>query len=563
MEVNKIMECISRAYASMKEYMQAENNMKDEEEFLFPDESSVQHMSQVSELILKCINERYKIFLIGDYDVDGVMSLKILSEIFKYLKYDVYKRIPKRISEGYGLSNKIIDEIIALKEEKNLAITIDNGITAVNQIKRLNENGFIVVVIDHHEPLLVDENIMLPKAEIIVDPKVYKGEFNDFCAAGLASKLAELLLPKEKLNDIYVYAMLATIADVVSVTGNNRIIIKRGFRLLNERNVSPTLLAFIDTLNVSFIDEDKVGYTLGPAINAAGRLIDDGAQTVSFNAFEKEDYYEACEEFRKMVEINSERKALCDEGIEKCLKDIKENDFPTNKALVLYNNFHEGIVGILAGKISERFQVPAVVLTNSSKEDIVKGSGRTAQNESLINLLRRHDEFFVGYGGHDGAAGMSLEKADVDKFREAFAEKEFQKENRLFYDMDIAAKNLLNFFYEQNVYSPFGNGNKKPLVKVSVELSPRGGLFHKELAEGRYARCFGNGYDIMLFDGIIQDEYENMYDKWKKLGCPNQFDVLAYVSVNHFNGEETVQLMVQDICKNNDERKKNSFFDCF
>lgn len=548
------MEWISKKYNSLNEFMVAENKISSD----FPAYKKVpiKNLDKAAEKIKKCCFEEYKIFIIGDYDVDGISSSIIMSMIMKYFGVPYKIIIPKRFTDGYGISENIINTIISEKSEKNIVVTIDNGITAIDHFKTLKEEGFETVIIDHHEPLKKDGKVVLPNADIIVDPHIEEDNEDDYCAAGLAFKLAEALnMPKEDMPTITVFAMFATIADIVSLTRENREIVREGLRLINEeRNtLSANLKFFLEMLYVEYLDEEGVAYNIGPAINAPGRLVDDGAQNISMRALFGETDFVILE---NMLRLNKTRKSITEQYMEICKEIIK--DFDTHHTLVIDGEFHEGIIGILAGKLAQKYQVPVIVLSNLKDSDFAKGSARTAQNESLIDMLRKNDSLFVKYGGHEEAAGLTIKKSDIESLRSTLSEKEYKNNNILFYDLDVKVKDLNDFFEKQKEFAPFGNGNRKPLVKVSVELTPRNNETFKEIANGKYAKLYCNKCDVMLFD-CDDYQYDTAYEKWKALGMPNRFEALAYVTENIFKGNRTLQLMVTDIksIEENEQHKKS------
>lgn len=543
------MEWISNKYSSLTEFMFSENEIY--KDFNTYEQSEIKNLQKAATNIKRCCFEEYKIFIIADYDVDGVASAIIMGTILEYFGVPYETIIPKRFSDGYGISETIISDIIEQKAEKNLVITIDNGITAINHFNLLKENGFETIIIDHHNPLVVEGHIVLPEADIVVDPHIEENNKDDYCAAGLAFKLAEALnLPESEMLNITVFAMFATIADIVKLKRENRKIVKEGLRIVNEeRNkLSANLKFFFEMLDIEHIDEDSIAYTIGPTINAPGRLIDDGAQNIAAKAlFGPIDF----DLFDSMKHCNTERKKLTDSYTTMCIEMINENNIDTNHPIILNGDFHEGIIGIIAGKIAKKYQVPTIITANMQDSDLVKGSARTAQNENLIELLRKNDKFFVKYGGHKEAAGLTMKKSNLESLKEALSEKNYKNSSILFYDLELKIKDLKDFFEKQSLFAPFGNGNRKPLVKISVELSPRNNEVYRELSCGKYAKLYGNGCDIMLFE-CDDYMYDTSYEKWIDLGRPNKFEALAYVTENVFRENHILQLMVVDLKINNE-----------
>lgn len=344
----------------------------------------IKNLKEAATRIETAITNNESVTIYGDYDADGITGSTILYRTLTLLGHDkVNVILPKRFSEGYGLSLKAVSMI-----KDGLLITVDNGITAVDEIKAAKEKVLDVIIIDHH--LLRDDGI-LPEANIIVDPKAIEGsDFSDYCGAGLAYKLAQIMIEDDFiLKQLNSLAAIGTIADVMPLIHDNRNIVIDGLKFINERKVPIGLNILLDELDFLKTDEHDIAFKIAPIINASGRMRDDGAM-LAFNLIAHDS--DSLEVLAKnLININEERKNSVREGLELCEKKISEDCLFGDNPLVIYttnaesNIFQEGIIGILAGKMAEKYKVSTFVLTESN--GVLKGSGRSYGSVHLKNLL--------------------------------------------------------------------------------------------------------------------------------------------------------------------------------
>lgn len=303
--------------------------------------------------------------IVGDYDVDGICASHILSTSIRslYPQKKVSVRIPRRFSEGYGINDVIADELITKLPSDSLIITVDNGIAAANVLERLRTYGFTVIVTDHHE---AKENTPLPVVDMLIDPAVTNipnpltGKY--WCGAGVAFKLCEPMLKEEIRKELECFAGLATVADCMELKEGNWALVRRAIKTFREKKAPKSFKMLLKEMgkDANFCNEEDFGFYLGPAFNAPGRLLDKGAIEVL-----KYLYNPTEEDCKQIVFLNNERKRIRDEEYEQIKTYIFENGLADTYPLwVSYPNLHEGIVGILAGKLAEDFKRPAIVLTN-------------------------------------------------------------------------------------------------------------------------------------------------------------------------------------------------------
>lgn len=485
------------------------------------------------------ISKNEKITIVGDYDCDGITASAILYLTLKELGVDATVRLPKRFSEGYGLSEKIIDEI-----DSGLVLTVDNGISAYNAIKKAKNKGLTVIIIDHHQ--LTGE---LPPADIIVNPHcVGNSDFCDYCGAGLAFRLAKELVSNERfIEKMSGLAAIGTIADIVPLVKDNRSITINGLKALNNGIMTKGMSVLLNELKVNSVDETSVGYTLAPTLNASGRLIDDGAM-LSFEMLVSEDENQDIlkDKAENLVKLNNDRKDMVREGLAQCENQVNEIMKTEKSAAIVYiPNVNEGIIGILAGQIAENLHRPCIVFTDSKAPEEIKGSGRSYGNINLKDLLDQTNcssSSIIKYGGHPGAAGLTIKKSSYQEFKDIFtaktdsvSQKDFDTE---YYDLEIKQSEIDNYYNKLQKYRPFGEGNN-PIVFVVKGFKPCLKYGEKYRNIGKTGvKIFGKNNDAISFD---------VSEKFKALSSNRTWNLLGEISSSTFNGKTTVQFLFRDI----------------
>ena len=336
-------------------------------------------LDKVVEILVQKIKDNKKILIVGDYDVDGIVSTYILRDALSKCGANVEYEVPDRIKDGYGINISIIEE--ASKNGFDTILTCDNGIAAIAGADRAKELGMTYLVTDHHD-ILIDEKTgeeILPHADAIVDPhqRLCQYPFKYLCGAGVAYKLIELLMTKcgHSINEIreYIqYVAIATVCDVVDLTDENRIIVKNGLvQLKDTTNIGLRCLFDLNGLNE--ISSYHLGFIIGPCLNASGRL--DTAKK-AIKLLSTNDYEEAAYLAKELKELNDERKELTIRGLEKAVEIIESSDLKNDRVLVVYlPDCHESLAGIIAGRIREKYYKPTIVLTDA--KDCAKGSCRS------------------------------------------------------------------------------------------------------------------------------------------------------------------------------------------
>lgn len=525
--------------------------------FLNPKEKYyIKNLVPAARMIVEAVQKQIPITVYGDYDADGITSSSILYLMLKHFGHnDVTVKLPRRFSDGYGLSEKVLDSI-----ENGLLITVDNGISAVEAINSAKEKGLNVLVLDHH--LLRDDGA-IPNADVIVNPSAIPGsEFNSYCGAGLAYKLASVLMKdKHYLKKLSCLAAIGTVADVMPLIEDNRNIVIEGLKNINDNIMPKGLSQLMTELGLYCIDEGDIGFKIGPILNAAGRLYDDGAM-MSFSLLTS-DSDDTQSMAHKLIQINEERKEAVSVGMEACEQIIAEQCLYGEYPLVIYTtnedtyHFPEGIVGIIAGRVAEEYKCPVIVLTET-EEGILKGSGRSYGDVNLKDMLDNASECLLKYGGHAGAAGLSLEIDMLEKFKDILQESAIRPSvddsDVIFYDLEISASDIEVTIKDILQYAPFGQGNPMPILKITMnKLVPKAGAFYKSMgAEGQHIKMFADKYSIIAFDKT--EDYRN-------IGEPLTVDAVGSLSVNTFGSNSEIQLEAMDFVASQSGQKRTMLAD--
>lgn len=508
----------------------------------------VKNLKDAAIMIRDAVMNYRDIRCIGDYDVDGVMSCSIFDLSLRSLGYIPTIRIPRRFSEGYGLNKKIIDEITS---NDVLIVTIDNGIAAHEAIQLAKEKGYDVIIIDHHE---LPEDAPLPNADIIVDPHVLKddGDFKDYCGAGLAYKLAiEMGVDEKTLKICLGLAAIATIADVVSLKYDNWNIVRKGLKTLTTTSGRTIgLSALLNACNLSsHLTEHDVGFKIGPIINAAGRLLDNGAELPYDLIVNSTDMETATKKVKKLFELNDKRKELTYHFSQKIIEKIGSEKIFT--PLVLFEqDMPEGIIGIVSGKISEKYKVPCFLMTQIESGDY-KGSARSYGDFNIKAIMDINADIFLKYGGHKAAAGFTIPATNFEKMVEIFSTyREFNlTEEPTYYDLEISSSQIQASFEELKKYAPYGVGNPRPLFLIKNFCTyPFGGNNFIYLSEGKTIKLYSKDITAIGFQ---------MAELFKKLDKPNELNMIAYISENNYQ-KLSIQLVIKDMEKAIRQKKKSA-----
>ena len=405
--------------------------------------------------IANAIKTKQKIVLVGDYDVDGVSSTAIVVDFFKQIPYPIEAIIPNRFTDGYGVSPKILERI-----EADLVITVDNGITAVEAAQICKERGIDLIITDHHTP---SQN--LPAAYAIVDPKLPECEypFKEICGAQVAW-LILALVKKELSLDIDMRQFLdilaiAIIADVMPLVDINRTLVKEGLKFMMHSK-RPSSIIIRDFLNKSQINSEDIGFMIAPRINSAGRLED---ASIALNFYTAVDVNKAYHYFELLGKLNELRKETELQTTQIAFEQVKGDE---NIIVIAGEEWHEGVVGIVASRLVDKFSKPAIVLSIS--DDAAKGSARSIGSVDIYELIKENEHLLTKFGGHKMAAGLGLKAENIALFRDAIntSANKLSKEDFLPHESlngilstDEIDDEILDLFEH---FEPFGEANIRP-----------------------------------------------------------------------------------------------------
>ena len=488
-----------------------------------------------------------KIRVVGDYDIDGICSTYVLISALRYLGANADYEIPDRIKDGYGINESIIKK--SHEDGCELIITCDNGIAAFGALELATKLGVKVIVTDHHEVFREDNKDLLPRADMIVNPKQEDCSypFKQVCGAFVAYRLIEVLyelfsIPKSEIEKFKEFIAIATVGDVMPLISENRIIVKQGLeRIKLSENIGLKSLIKVCGIDSKNINSYDIGFILGPCFNASGRL---ESAKLSLKLLLTNDEKEAVELAEYIKSLNDERKALTQKGVEFAI-ELVESKYIDDDIIVAYiGDYHESLAGIIAGRLKERYKKPCFVITDT-EEGLIKGSGRSIEAYNMFEGIRAADSLLTKYGGHPMAAGLSLEKDKLSEFRKLLNSNSELKESdfveKIWIDIALPFAYLSeDFVKELSLLEPFGQGNQKPnFAQKQVEIiNLRVFGQNRNVIKLRCKDSFGTGIDALIFtDG---DEFI------KELGDKRLFDIIYYPKINDFNNKITVQIVIRD-----------------
>lgn len=479
-----------------------------------------------------------KVLVFGDYDVDGVTSSALMHDLFKKIGIKIINHIPHRFHDGYGLNQDIVED--ALKEKVTLLITVDCGISAMREVDVLNANGIDVIILDHHEP-----SEELPKAYAIINPKQKDCPypFKDFASVGLVAKFAQALLGKIPEDDLDLVAM-GTIADIVPLVGENRIFVKHGLpKAMTTKNVG--LSALIETAKIKdkALKPYHVGFVLGPRINAAGRM--DSAHA-ALDLFLCEDRAEALRLAKTLDQFNQQRQKMQKDVVDQAVEIIEQSvNFNKEKVIVLSKEgWHKGVLGIVASKITEKYYRPAIIIS-LNEAGIGTASARSIDGFHLHEALTSCASCLENFGGHEGAAGLTIKQKNIDPFKILINEfaRELLEVEKLTPIVEIESEidlkdATLKLAEIINNLEPFGEANPQPIF-CSRNLLLKG--YPQLLGKDTLKFWVTDGQVTVSAVGFGMAKYRDLV----VLGQP--IDLAYHVSIDDWNKAPTAQLMLKDI----------------
>ena len=492
-------------------------------------------------IVVEAINNKENICILGDYDVDGSAATSLFIRFFKSIKHPFFFYIPDREKDGYGASKKLFQKLI-LKKPK-LIIMVDCGSTSNEAIKFLNDNNVKSLVIDHHEI-----NMPYPKANMIINPKKNNGyiEYDYLCATTLVYFFLDLLIKKINskfmISDFLIYVLLATVCDVMPIRKLNRLI---ALTVIKNFNINENL-AFKELFTLSEknnkLNINDLGYLIGPILNAGGRL---GKSNYASDLLSSNNLEVVNTKSKELIILNNKRKKF-----EKLTLD--EIDFKKiekeNKDVIIYYNpsINEGIIGIIAARLKDYFNKPAIVITHSA--NILKGSARSIYNYNIGRAINNSldKKIIIGGGGHNMAAGLTLKKDNLNDFEnfilEDFSKNKISKSNVFLYDAEISSQALnQNFYTDIKKLEPFGTGNPNPtflfndlkIIKINILKNNHLSLILKSKVGFSIKSIFFNSTNSKVGEYL--------------LNYKRTFSVLGQINENIWNNKKALQLTIQDI----------------
>ncbi len=524
--------------------------------YLFPDEDALYDTAQMKDMqkaafiLRQKIDEGKLIKVIGDYDVDGVMSTYILYRGITLLGGKAGYRIPHRVQDGYGMRSYMAEE--AAEEGYDTIITCDNGISAVPAVKRAKELGLTMIVTDHHEVPREDGKEVLPPADAIVNPKqeACGYPFQELCGAGIAYKLVSLLFEESGMagyeRELLPFAAIATVCDVVPLFDENRILVKSGLECLEQcHNLG--MRALIDALQFHRkINAGDLGFRIGPCINAAGRLDD---AVLGLELLLEQDAGCAREKAMRLVALNEERKDYTAKAVREAVAQIENGEMLKNHVLVIYiEDCHESVAGIVAGRIREKYYRPTLIVTKT-KEGL-KGSARSIPGYHMQQELNHCRELLKEYGGHAMAAGFSLESENLIPLRQALNNhcslSDEELVEKISFDREVPLGEMQESVVQQLAYlEPFGQGNQEPvfakrdLAVVSLSLCGKENQIARvQLRDGmRVYRGVDFQCELHLGEGIRGRYGDKAWEELKAgRGRDYEVDILYQPEINQMFG---------------------------
>lgn len=504
------------------------------------DEYRIDYIQDVCDMIMQFRDKH--IYIMGDYDVDGISASAIMIRGLQWADCkNIHCRLPKRVSEGYGMCNAMIDEV---EYPGSLIITVDNGIAALETVSYAKSMGHTVIVTDHHEPKVENGTVILPEADYVIDPKAIPGsaDFDGYCGAGIAYKIVKRLLKGDRRIALLTpIVALATICDQMKIIEENYYFVRDGLAKLNmtPQCTVPGITAIGNVMGVSHWDSNSFGFTVGPAVNAPERL-KDGMSSLSLRALTSNDVKECQMIALELKRYNEERKMIEKKAVEETAAIIGD-DVPY-PLIVYIKNLVEGIVGIVAGQVANKYDVPAAVFTDSSDPDILKGSFRTFGEYNVKEHMDICGDMFTKYGGHAEAAGASVRRDLFEDMRhkmEECSERPAQSaDERIPYDVEIDNEETPVAVLFNEKFQPFGNGNRNLIFKINnFKVIPYFGAIKKHIG--------GNG--IKLHSMYSDAVGFGLWDLGERITGPVTVTLYGELGLNRYNGKTTIQITVKHI----------------
>lgn len=491
-------------------------------------------MSEAVKKIHQAISSKKRILIFGDYDCDGISASCILMLYLKSKGATVSAFIPSRFEDGYGLNMETIEELCD-KDKPDLIITVDLGITAIEEVEELKRRGIDIIVTDHHEPMQT-----LPKC-IIIDAKVpnQKYAFDGLCGAGVALKLVEAMENRKFIERYLDICAIATIGDIVPLVNENRVIAKLGLEKINANNCLPSINFLKKKLGLDSLTSEDVSYRIVPRLNASGRM-DNGKKVLDFLIEEDEQKLEQL--YSLLEEDNNKRLSEIAQGNEEISKQLNNINLQTDYAILSVGNFHQGVLGILASRVCHEYNRPAIIFTKTA-DGTYKGSGRSISSVNIHSILCNMSDLFVRFGGHKMAVGLEIMPEKFDEFKKRF-NTEIAKctscDNFKLvsdYDIEITEDDIsLKFINQLRMLEPFGCANEKPILMMKANS------LVCEQMKGKNYKHFRlhtkSGKQIIAFNSY-------KYIEMLKNNCAKK--LFLDLEVNVYNGKKYANCKLKDV----------------
>lgn len=490
------------------------------------------------ERIQKAQKNQEKVLVYGDYDVDGVTSSALLTQALREMGLSVTNHIPHRVNDGYGLNIRVTE--FAKQKHITLLITVDCGITSDKEVEALNEIGIDVIIIDHHEPI----EHKIPKAYAIVNPKQKDCPypFKELASVGLTFKLIEALQGKANEN-ILDLVSIGTIADVAPLLGENRILVKLGLPKINQtKNKGLSALLDVSKIKGKKLGPYHVGFILGPRINATGRM--DSAHK-SLDLFLSESFDEAYALAQLLEKHNSDRQRMQREVVDEALEIVEQEiNFKDHKVIVLSKEgWHKGVLGIVASRLADKYYRPSIVI--SIKDGVGTASARSIDGFHLHEVLEKCAELLENFGGHEGAAGLTIKQENIDPFRNFINQvahtilEPAQLTPMVNIDAEISLHKITDEFADLvSSLEPFGEGNPEPVFssrQLRVKSHPA------VLGKDTIKFWVTDGVQTISAVGFGMVKYKEMITPGQKI------DLAYNIIMDDWNKSPTPQLKIKDI----------------
>lgn len=503
------------------------------------------NLPEIADKIKKYVSEKKKILIYGDYDSDGICASTILYLYLNKIGADVDVFIPNRFENGYGISVDAIEEITSTLFP-DLIITVDLGITAVEEVEILKQEGIDIVITDHHMPLEEIPDCLV--ADLKYNSDSYG--FDALCGAGVAYKLVEAMAGREEANSYLDLCAVATIGDIVPLVDENRIIAKLGLEKINQNECLKSISFMLKSLGLEKITSTDISFKIVPRLNACGRM--DNARKV-FDFLIETDERLLKQKYAEIEKDNSFRCECIDKGILAIENMLKSLDF-AEPAIVIKGNFHEGVIGILASRLARDYSKPTLVFTQT-EDGTLKASGRSVEGVDIHKIISEMGDMLVNFGGHKMAVGVEIENANFDEFKRIFNQKIQENVqnckfliNNSTYDIEISDHDFsTNFLAQLDLLEPFGCENEKPILMIR-----QGEMFVEGVSERafKHYKCLTSGGNkIMAFGG---------YNYVPLLRSKSQKKLIVELSENSYNNKTTVNGILRHVIVENPVLAPNS-----